>query len=317
MVISCKTKNVAEEGDNIVVPEFSADSAYQSIETQCAFGPRILASEAHNQCGEYIINSFKQYGCEVQKQEATFTLYDGTQQEGYNIIARTKPNLSKRILICTHWDSRPWADNDADESNWHTPVLAANDGASGVGVMIEIARILQDADTIGVGIDFICFDAEDVGVPDWDEDNYDGDTELTWCLGSQYWASNPHDRNFMFGILLDMVGSQGAIFHKEGYSVRYASWVVDKVWDAANKAGYQSQFSNSSGGYITDDHLPINQITRIPTINIIPYYTSGMSGFCPTWHTLNDTPQNIDKQTLKAVGQTLLQLIYEIKTSEN
>ena len=103
----------------------------------------------------------------MQRQEADFTLYNGQRHKGCNIIASYKPELKERILICSHWDSRPWADNDPDPANHHTPVVAANDGASGVGVMIEIARVMSTVAS-AVGVDFICFDAEDAGVPEWE-----------------------------------------------------------------------------------------------------------------------------------------------------
>ena len=228
---------------------------------------------------------------------------------GYNIIAQSRPDAAERILIAAHWDSRPWADNDPFESNHHTPILGANDGASGVAVMIELARILHDSLPI-VGIDLVCFDAEDAGAPQW-ETNID-DRSDSWCLGSQHWATHPHATGFRFGILLDMVGGQGAYFYREGYSMQYASSVMEQVWQAARDAGYGSFFKNEGGGYITDDHLPVNRIARIPMIDIVPFYPTGNSGFGPTWHTVNDTPENIDRNTLKAVGQTLLQLIYNL-----
>lgn len=294
--------------DSVQVPAFNADSAMASIKTQCDFGPRTLGSQAHADCAQYIEDAFTALGCEVSRQDADFILYNGQRFRGCNIIASYKPDLEERILLCTHWDSRPWADNDPDPANHHSPVPAANDGASGVAVMIEIARVLsQKAPTIGV--DFVCFDAEDAGLPEW-ETTFRGDEQSTWCLGAQYWAAHPHRTDFRFGILLDMVGGKGATFYKELFSQRYADSVVTLVWDAAKSAGYSSLFPDDNGGAITDDHLPINLVADIPTIDIIPYYPNMDHSFGPTWHTLNDTPQNIDPNTLKAVGQTLLQLIY-------
>ena len=308
---SCGGSKGADEAtpkDTVQIPAFNADSAMASIETQCAFGPRTLGSKAHADCAQYIEDVFAALGCEVSRQEADFTLYNGQRFHGCNIIASYKPELKERILICTHWDSRPWADNDPDPANHHSPVPAANDGASGVAVMIEIARVLsQNAPTIGV--DFVCFDAEDAGLPEWDT-TFRGDEQSTWCLGSQYWATHPHRTDFRFGVLLDMVGGKGATFYKELFSQRYADSVVTLVWDAAKSAGYSSLFPDENGGAITDDHLPLNLIADIPTIDIIPYYPGMEHSFGSTWHTLSDNPQNIDPNTLKAVGQTLLQLIY-------
>ena len=227
-----------------------------------------------------------------------------------NIIASYKPELTTRILLCAHWDSRPWADNDPDSTNWKKPVMAANDGASGVAVMLEVARLLQKADSLKVGVDFVCFDAEDWGVPQWSDAEDNGDS---WALGAQYWAANPHKPGYeaRFGILLDMVGGNGARFYQEGMSKEYAPQIVDKVWAAARVAGYESMFPNDQGGYVTDDHIPVNKTAKIPTVDIIPYYPNcQQSSFGPTWHTVNDTMENIDRNTLKAVGQTIIQVLF-------
>ena len=188
--------------------------------------------------------------------------------------------------------------------------MAANDGASGVAVMIELARVLKEKkDSINIGIDFICFDAEDWGTPQW-ATGYESDN--TWALGSTYWAAHPHQTNYSaeFGILLDMVGGQGARFYKEGFSLHYASSVVERVWTAAAKSGYGSYFPHAEGGTINDDHVPLNEIAKLPTIDVIPYYPDcQQSSFGPTWHTIHDTMEHIDRNTLKAVGQTLLTLI--------
>lgn len=298
----------ADGADSVNVPSFSADSALASINAQCAFGERVLGTAAHENCAQYIISAFEAQGCEVQRQDAEFRIYDGRKYKGCNIIASTNPAATDRILVCSHWDSRPWADNDPNPANHHKPVMAANDGASGIGVMIELARQIR-LQQPNVGVDFVCFDAEDYGVPDWEE-NFDGDEEATWCLGARYWAQHPHRTDFRFGILLDMVGGKGATFCKEQYSMHYAGSVVAQVWDAAAAAGFAAQFPDKQGGAITDDHLPLNQIAGIRTIDIIPYYPNAESAFGPTWHTLSDTPANISTSTLQAVGQTLMQLIY-------
>lgn len=294
-----------------VGPTFSADSALYFCQQQCDFGPRTMNSEAHDRCEQWIADKFRQYGMTVTPQKTVVKGYDGTQLRATNIIASYKPDAATRIMLCAHWDCRPWADNDPDENNWHKPIVAANDGASGVGVMIEIARLLQQADSLQTGIDFICFDAEDWGVPQWAE--YDGDGGETWALGAQYWAANPNQLTHKprYGILLDMVGGQGAKFYQEQVSLYYARNVVDKVWQAAETVGYGSYFPRQEGNMITDDHLPVNQTARIPCIDIIPYYPDcETSSFGPTWHTLNDDMAHLDKSTLQAVGQTLIQVIF-------
>ena len=290
---------------------FDADSAYAFCAAQCAFGPRTMNSEAHEQCGQWIQQKFEQYGYQVEMQKADLKGFDGTILKCTNIIANQQlPDDSQkpRILICAHWDSRPWADNDPDSANWRKPILAANDGASGVGVMLEMARLLQQHDSANVAVDFICFDAEDWGVPQW-SDVSDGNS---WALGSQHWAANHSGTSYQYGILLDMVGGQGAKFYHEGFSMQYASTIVEKVWQAASAAGYGSIFVNKDGGGVTDDHVPVNEQAHIPCIDIINHYPDcPQSSFGPTWHTVNDDMQHLDRNTLQAVGQTLVQLIFQ------
>ena len=292
-----------------VGPTFSADSAFAFCETQCQFGPRTMNSDAHERCGQWIARQFKAYGMEVTTQKANLIGYDGTTLRATNIIASYRPEAAERILVCAHWDSRPWADNDPDSLNWHKPVLAANDGASGVAVMLEIARLLKDTQLSSpIGIDFICFDAEDWGTEHQSD---------SWALGAQYWAKNIHKelngKTYRYGILLDMVGGQGARFYQEGVSLLYAKNVVDRVWKAATTAGYSSMFPQADGGTITDDHVPVNQ-AGIPCIDIIPCYPDcEQSNFGPTWHTISDDMEHIDPATLKAVGQTLLQVLFTEK----
>ena len=306
---SCKSNKQVEEVLNPVGPAFIADSAMAYCQAQCDFGPRTMNSKAHDLCEEWIINKFKGFGLEVETQKADLTGWDGTKLHSTNIIARFNPQAERRILICAHWDSRPWADNDPDSTNWHKPVLAANDGASGVGVMLEVARLLQNDTTLAIGVDLVCFDAEDYGTPQWAEKNED--SENTWALGAQYWAKNlPENYKPQFGILLDMVGGQGAKIYQEQNSIRYAASIVDKVWSAARHAGFSSVFANEVGGGVTDDHVPVNE-AGIPTVDIIPFYPDcRQSSFGPTWHTINDDMEHLDINTLKAVGQTLIQVIY-------
>ena len=296
-----------------VGPEFSADSAYVYCAAQCDFGPRLMNSEAHDLCGDWIEAKFRHFGMAVSRQETVVTGYDGTKLNCRTIIASFRPGSKERILLCAHWDSRPWADNDPDSANWRKPVMGANDGASGVAVMLEIARLLQRADSINVGVDFVCFDAEDWGIPQWSDTETDGDT---WALGAKYWSEKAHSAGYKarFGILLDMVGGAGAVFHREAVSQQYASTIVEKVWAAAKVAGYSGFFPDADGGMITDDHVPVNEKANIPTIDIIPFYANcEQSSFGPTWHTVNDTMENIDRNTLKAVGQTVIQVLFSEK----
>ena len=304
-----KTSSLNTE-TTVVTTAFDADSCYAFCAQQCDFGPRTMNSEAHELCGQWIVEKFRSYGMEVTEQRATLMGFDDTPLQGNNIIAHYQPQLSNRILLCAHWDSRPWADNDPDPANHTKPVMAANDGASGVAVMLEVARVLcADTCSLPIGIDFVCFDAEDWGTEDVSE---------SWALGAQYWSETfkqqPSAAKPRYGILLDMVGGFGARFYQERLSLHYAPQVVERVWKSASIAGYSSFFPQEKGGGITDDHGPVNEVAGIPCIDIIPYYPDCMeSSFGPTWHTINDDMQHIDRGTLKAVGQTLIQVLYTEK----
>ena len=314
---ACSTSKKSQTTEQTAVSiTFNADSAYNFCAAQCSFGPRTMNSTAHEQCRQWIQQKFEQYGYSVTLQNADLKGYDGTLLKSTNIIA-TAPadngSTTDRIFVCAHWDSRPWADNDPDEANWHKPVMGANDGASGIAVMLELARLLQQNDSAHMVVDFICFDAEDWGSPQW-SDTSDSDS---WALGAQHWAKqrstyNVQSTTYNYAILLDMVGGMGARFYQEGYSVQHARSIVEKVWQAAHAAGYGSTFPTRNGGYVTDDHVPVNEVAGIPCIDIINHYPDcEQSSFGPTWHTVNDDMQHIDRNTLQAVGQTLVQLIFQ------
>lgn len=315
MLVGCQQKHKAmvETEYQTPAPAFSGDSAMAYAKGQCEFGPRVVGSEAHRKCGEWIVAQFERLGGHVETQEATFTLYDGTKVKGRNIIASfpasdsTEAEGGDRLMICAHWDSRPWADNDPDEANWHTPVMAANDGASGVAVLMELARLFGQTPP-PVAVDLVCFDAEDCGVPQWVDT--DEDTEDTWCLGSQLWAKIPHVdvMEVRYALLLDMVGATETEFRKEGFSLRYAPIVIEKVWAAAQRMGHGKLFTYNEGGYVTDDHLPLNR-AGVLTVDIVGSNPDG-SSFPATWHTVNDDIQHLSATTLKAVGETVADVIY-------
>lgn len=308
---STKKGRVADTISLAPAPVFNADSAMLYIKTQCAFGPRTPNSEAHERCADWIVAQFKSFGASVEEQHTDLKGYDGTKYHCRNIIALINPEMTDRVVIAAHYDSRLWADNDPDPANHHKPVPAANDGASGVAVMLEMARAIQEL-PIMLGIDFVCFDLEDQGTPQWAEQDDDEGPANFWCLGSYYWSEQVAavDYRPRVGIVLDMVGGRGTSFSVEGYSRQVAGPVVNMVWHLAEQLGYGQYFRQRDGGYLTDDHIPMNMLANIPTIDIVPYCPDARSNFGDTWHTLADTPENIDPAILKAVGQTLLQLLY-------
>ncbi len=294
-----------------VSPDFDADSAFSFVKKQVDFGPRVPNSAAHEACGDYLVSQLNEFGAEVIEQKAILKTYDGISLNARNIIGVYNPDQKKRILLFAHWDSRPFADQERDKSLRTQPILGANDGASGVGVLLEIARQLKQT-PVDFGVDIIFFDAEDWGQPSFDSRQVAGDW---WCLGAQHWAKNPHTPHYhaKFGILLDMVGASNATFYKEGYSVQYASNIIEKIWQLASRLGYGDYFINKKGGYITDDHVIVNQMHRAPSVNIIHTSEETPHGFGDFWHTHNDDMSVINKSTLKVVGQTVMEVIYTEK----
>ena len=294
----------------ITTPAFNADSSYKYVEEQVNFGPRVPNTKAHRDCGEFLARFFMKNGGWVTRQEFTAKAFDGTELKLKNLVISYNHKATKRILLAAHWDTRPFADQDETDQN--KPIDGANDGGSGVAVLMELARAINAAEKKpDVGFDIILFDGEDYGQPM----SYPGPyQEDSWCLGSQHWAKHKHKTDYtaFYGILLDMVGAKDATYAKEGVSVAFAPTIVDKVWSTAGRLGYGNQFVSVKSSGITDDHTYINKLAMIPMIDIIEYDSQG-SYFGSYWHTHDDNINVIDKKSLKAVGQTLIEVLYREK----
>lgn len=290
----------------VEVPNFNSDSAYFFVEQQVNFGPRVISSKAWDNCSKYLTNKLESYNAKVIVQQAPITTYDQKNHTLRNIIGSYSPEKNNRIALFAHWDSRHIADYDT--INTSKPILGANDGGSGVGVLLEIARNL-DLKNPKIGVDIIFFDAEDYGQPENSKFPIMNDS---WCLGSQYWSKNPHKQNYFakYGILLDMVGGKDAEFWQESISSYYASNIIKKVWDVAHNIGYSNFFIYKNSPQIMDDHYYVNTIAGIPTIDIIEYDPFSKTNFNKHWHTHADNMNNVDRKTLKAVGQTVMDVIY-------
>ncbi|MFM9052702.1 MAG: M28 family peptidase [Bacteroidota bacterium] len=283
------------------VPVFNPDSAYLSVKEQVAFGPRVPNTKAHKACGDYLLSRIKRYCANVTEQRGKVTTYDGVSLDILNIIASFNPEKKGRILLFAHWDTRPWADQDSQREK--EPIMGADDGASGVAVLIELARLFSIQNP-SVGVDIALFDAEDWGAKG-------GGQEDSYALGTQYWTRQPHVTDYAanYGILLDMVGSKNAQFRLEGFSREQASSVADKVWTTAANLGYSMYFLREEGGYVTDDHYYVIRY-GIPCIDIIHSDRATRHGFGSHWHTHRDDLEIIDPRTLEAVGRTLTQVVY-------
>ena len=291
----------------VTVPVFNEDSAYSYVQKQVDFGPRVPNSKAHAACADYLVAEFKKFTSSVMMQKGTVRTYDGVNLDMKNIIASFNPENKQRVLLFAHWDTRPWADHGTERRN--EPNLGADDGASGVGVLLEIARQFSiQAPTIGV--DIILFDAED-----WGKSGGGPESEDSYCLGAQYWTKNLHVPGYTaeYGILLDMVGGRNSKFRMEGNSKQFASFVLEKVWKTGVNLGFSDYFIFQDGGWITDDHVYVNRI-NIPSIDIIASDASSGTGFPNHWHTHADNMDVIDKRTLKAVGQTVMHVVYSENT---
>ena len=303
-------KTDSEQPTRVVnVPKFNSDSAYFFVEKQVKFGPRVPNSMAHREAGDYFIDMFKRQGAVVTVQEFEATTFDGHRLKLRNLIASFGPEKQKRILLAAHWDTRPFADKDSAKKD--APFDGANDGASGVGVLLEMARHLGE-NPASAGVDIILFDGEDWGEKEnGSRQDLPPDLDSWWCLGSQYWAKHKHKPNYSayYGILLDMVGAKGSRFFREGTSLEYAPKIVDKVWNTAERLGFSSYFVKQNQSSIIDDHLYINEKAKIPMIDIV-HYQPGVGYFGDYHHSQKDNLGIISKETLDIVGDVLMNVVY-------
>lgn len=312
--VAANNTSTEQPAVQVNVPPFHADSAYLFVKKQVDFGPRVPGSAAHKKCAAWLVSEFKRMGLSVIEQKFKAKPYYG-EADAINIIAQHKPELATRILLCAHWDSRHVADKDNERKD--QPILGADDGGSGVGVLLELARMLKNTPP-EIGIDFILFDAEDLGD---DRDHSPSGTMIaqqndrtfeTWCLGSQHWSRNLHKPGYsaQFGILLDMVGAKGAQFPLEGHSYDNAPGIQAKIWNIARELGYADVFLRKKIGYITDDHYFVMRGTRIPTVDIISLPDEDNTQFGAYHHTHEDNMSIIDPAMLGKVGHVVSTVIY-------
>ena len=318
-LVSCKSSGTGKAYSRIEeyvtpeVPAFSTDSAMAYLKAQTDLGPRVPGSQAHKECGDYLVERLTAFGADsVIEQNVMVKAWNGDMLPLRNILARFNSDApGDPILLLAHWDSRPWADAETDATKTGQPIDGANDGASGVAVIMEIARMAGEHGSI-MPLDVLFVDGEDYGSP-----GDSGGDETTWCLGTQAWLETlpySNSKRPRYAILLDMVGGKGARFHREIVSNAYARDIVDMVWNTATSIGLSDRFANTQGGAVVDDHLFLNRY-GIPAIDIIENYNESTGSFNPTWHTLDDNYENIDPSTISDTGRLISYLTIKRKQS--
>lgn len=291
----------------IRVPKFESALAYQHIEKQLSFGTRVPGSDEHKACKDWIVETMQSYGWDVEEQQFSTEVYTGKEIEGTNIIAKYKPDAAPRILLGAHYDTRHIAEKDKDASKKNQPIMGADDGASGVGLLMSLAKTIGESE-LDIGVDIVFFDLEDYGHPD-------EDAPETWALGSVHWAKNV-SRTYKprHAILVDMVGAKNATFARETYSYQVNPTLVNKIWKLAQDMGYGNYFVEGDHGGVQDDHISVINHAGIPMINIIHKTPAGTFG--DYHHTHNDDISIIDQRTLKAVGQVLTAVIFNTQNGK-
>jgi hypothetical protein len=300
------TKEPAPSGPapaKIKIPKFNQDSAYAYVEKQLSFGTRVPGSPGHQAQLQWMVDVLEGRGAKVYQQDFEAQFFDEPAVTATNVIAAFNPKASKRWILAAHWDTRLVAEKDPDEAKQDKPIMGADDGASGVAVLMEIARLLE-ANPLDMGVDLIFFDAEDNG--------NQGD-DLSWCLGSQYWSKKPHINNYDAegGILVDLVGAKNNTYGYDRISQAYAPSLQNAVWRLARGMGNTDLFKEYQVE-VLDDHYFVNHYAKIPMIDIIgtPSYGEG-SVFGPHHHTHDDDLAVIDPRVLKVTGQVVTAVTYK------
>jgi hypothetical protein len=269
-------------------PAFDGARAYEDLKAQCGLGARVPGTEAHGKCRDFLVNELKKSAERVITQDFTFGRLPLS-----NVIGFFNEGASRQVLLCAHWDSRPFADEEVNPAKRRQPVMGANDGASGVAVLLELARMFKSK-APDVGIVIALFDGEDYG-----------DFQRDWgvFLGSRYFAKRMKSLcSPTYGILLDMVGDRDLAIYREGTSEQRARRINDLVFGIARELGHAKHFVDQVRYTITDDHVAVND-AGVPCIDLIDFDYAH-------WHTVDDTPDKCSAESLKIVGETIAEVVY-------
>ncbi|MCX6144221.1 MAG: M28 family peptidase [Ignavibacteriales bacterium] len=277
--------------------KFDSAKAYSYLVKQTQFGPRDPGSTAHERCLKFLREELGKYADVVVPQAFSYAVPKWKRVQLTNLLASFNTRATNRLFISAHWDTRPWADQDPEKKNWTKPIVGANDGASGVAIILELARQLRQFPP-AVGVDLVLFDGEDLGTS-----GFGG----SFSIGAQHFAKNrPPGFNPRFGINIDMVGDRNLEIEREQNSERLAPEIQNLIFSTARRLMLPG-FIDSPGNEITDDHLPLND-AGIPTVDLIDFkYPDGSNKY---WHTMADTPDKCSAESLGVIGTLLLEIIY-------
>jgi hypothetical protein len=296
-MLACGTPGDAPKAT--ATPPFSADSAMSYIRAQLAFGPRVPGTAPARKAGDWIVAHLKSTADTVIEQSWIHTTAKGMKLPLRNIFARFRPGAKDRVLYVTHWDTRPVADSDPDLAKRDLPIPGANDGASGVGLLLALADALKKVPP-GVGVDLLFVDGEDYGTF--------GPPDVDVLIGSTYFASHLPEPGYkpLYGVLWDMIGDADLKVYQEINSVQVAPEVVQRVWSQARDLGYESYFDAQAKYPITDDHVPLNKAgLRVIDVIDIDYVSPSMNYH----HTMQDTIDKVSAKSLKVMGDVALALV--------
>jgi len=272
--------------------EFNASTAFTYLQQQMAFGPRIPNTPGHEKMGDWLLTTLRARADTVSVQEFRWVTKKGANLRLRNFFARFRPQAADRVLFLAHWDTRPFADKSQNLGQQRMPVPGANDGASGVAVLLGLADVLK-ATPPTIGVDLLFVDGEDYG-------DFNDSTET--LIGARYFAKHqPAAYTTLYAVLFDMVGDKDLQFYQEGYSMAAAPEVVQRVWQTADRLGYSKVFIPRAGQTLIDDHVPLQQ-AGIRTIDVIDFDF-------PYHHTTEDTIDKVSAESLQIVGDVAVALV--------
>jgi hypothetical protein len=283
-VVSCREKPRPAR-------EFSGPTAFAYIQTQVGYGPRIPGTEAHQRERQWLDSLLRSRADTLVTQEWKHVTAKGDTLPLTNFLARFNPKAEKRILYLAHWDSRPTSDSPLSRDSTK-PVLGANDGGSGVALLLGVADVLKRAPP-AIGVDLLFVDGEDYG--DFTKSPNDV------LIGSRYYGAHQVGRKPLYAVLFDLIADKDLQIYQEGNSLIGAPEVVELVWDTAKDLGYGGYFISSPRHTLIDDHLEL-QKAGIRAIDVVDFDY-------PAWHTVYDTIDKVSAASLQIVGDVAVALI--------